>query len=79
MTLKLLKRFSLLRRIAVAEERQAVALEKIAAIAEDQWAKKYAPRSKPAEVDTLDLDYMNERFEKEQEAREAGMELEEQD
>jgi len=74
--MRLLKRFSLLRRIATAEERQAVALEKIAAVVEDQWARKYAPRTHEAQLDSLDLDWLNERFEKEQEASEAGMELE---
>jgi hypothetical protein len=74
---KLLERFSLLRRIAKAEERQADALERIATVAEDTWSRKHAPRSQEAEIGTLDLDYLNERFEKEQEARDAGLELEE--
>ena len=74
--MRLLQRFSLLRRLAIAQERTATALERIAAIAEDTWAAKHAPANvEKSEFSTLDLKYLDERFEKEQEAREAGYEL----
>ena len=72
--MQLLKRFSLLRRIALAQERQATALEKIA---ESLKPPDVHVRTRPAEFGSLDLDYLNERFEKEQEAREQGVELDE--
>jgi hypothetical protein len=76
--MKLLQRFSLLRRLAVAQERTADALERIATIAEDNWAQKHAPvKRTPAEFGTLDLDWMNERYAQEEAARAAGFELDE--
>ena len=74
--MKLLQRLSLLRRLAFAQERSAAALERIAAVAEDTWARKHAPRQQMGEVSELDLKYLNERFEREQQAHEAGYELE---
>ena len=72
----LLKRFSLLRRLAEAQERTATALERLATVAEDTWAKKHAPRDPSrTEIGSLDLEWLNNRFERETEAREAGMEL----
>ncbi len=76
--MRLLQRFSLLRRLAVAQERTADALERIATIAEDTWATKHAPvKAKPAEFSTVDLDYLNQRYSNEEEARHAGYELDE--
>jgi len=76
---RLLQRFSLLRRLAVAQERTASALERIATIAEDTWAKKHAPRrplTAEEQFGTLDLDWLNKRYDDEQAAKAAGMELE---
>ena len=61
----------------MAQERTATALERIAVIAEDTWAAKHAPhKAQESEFASMDLTYLNERFEREQEAREMGMELE---
>ena len=77
--MKLLQRFSLFRRLAVAQERTADALERIATIAEDNWAQKHAPvKRTPAEFGNLDLDWMNERYAQEEAARAAGFELEDE-
>jgi hypothetical protein len=77
-SMKLLKRFSLLRRLALAQERTADALERIAVVAEDTWAHKHAPvKRTPAEFGSLDLDWMNERYAQEEAARAAGFELDE--
>ncbi len=76
--MRLLQRFSLLRRLAVAQERTADALERIAVVAEDTWAAKHAPaKATPAEFSTVDLDYLNQRYSHEEEARMAGYELDE--
>jgi len=73
--MQLLKRFSLLRRIAKAQERTAEALERIATVAEDTWARKHAPR-RMGEVSELDVDWLNEQYEKQQKARDQGFTLE---
>ena len=61
-------------------ERQTVALETLAQIATDQWAKgKVRPPPKQAEIGEMDLEWLNTRYTKEQEAMAAGMELEEEE
>jgi len=61
-------------------ERQTVALETIAQVMMDQWAKgKVRSPPKQAEIGEMDLEWLNQRYERERVAAEAGMELEEEE
>ena len=71
--MRLLKRLSLLRKILAVEERQAVALEKIAAALAPT---RMHVRTTKAELDTLDVAWMNKRYDEELRSREEGLELE---
>jgi hypothetical protein len=67
------------RRIARATERIADALDEIRMLERSRWAKESGIRPaaiKKTEIGTLDIDEMNERYRKEQEAAEVGATLE---
>ena len=67
----------LLRRIARAEERQAIALESVARVAEGFWYDQHpARKSSPVEFGVMDVEAVNERYARQLEADELGATLE---
>ena len=73
-----LRSLAYLKRIAAAEERQAAALERLAQLAEDEWSRRHVkPPRGHVEFGLLDVDEAQRRWERQQEAQEAGRDFDE--
>ena len=73
-----LRSLALLRRIALASERQASAMEKIAEVTVDEWSRKHS-RPKPTHVEfgTMDVSEVEKLYARRKEAEELGQDIDE--
>ncbi len=73
-----LRSLALLRRIALASERQASAMEKMAEVAVDEWSRKHSrPKPSPVEFGTMDVSEVEKLYARRKEAEELGQDLDE--
>jgi hypothetical protein len=71
------KQFLYLRRIALATERQATAIEKLTDVITEQFAAKPKPTRKQTEFAVMDVEEINKEYLKRLEAEQQGIDLEE--
>ncbi len=73
-----LRAVAYLKRIALASERQAIAMEKMAEVAVDEWSRKHS-RPKPSHVEfgTMDVSEVEKLYARRKEAEELGQDLDE--
>lgn len=71
------REFLYMRRIALATERQAAAIEKLTGLIEEQFAAKPKPPRKPTEFALMDVEEINKEYLRRLEAEQQGIDLEE--